>query len=222
MTVYHSDIAACNHFAQASAANLKRAALFVLATIQQQLETVPAIVTDFEALGGASRFAFGSKKSGLDYLDLQYKSLYRDAVNCTENPAELLRVFLRVPGFGLVKAGFLAQIFCNSVGCIDVHNVRLYNVPLSAVRYGYKAKPKTKEAKRKTYVALCDGLGGSAALWSRWCDYVAQLRPNNWQDGAEVSRFHFDVISGKEDGQITDLFSGLDYEPKFKREVIES
>lgn len=219
MTIYSSDIAACNHFAQASAANFKRAALFVLATIQQQLETVPVIVSDFERQGGASRFAFGSKKAGLDYLDLQCKSLYRDAMACLENPAELLRVFLRVPGFGLVKAGFLAQIFNNAVGCIDVHNIRLYNVPLSAVRYGYTAKPKTKEAKRNTYVALCDGLGGSAALWSRWCDYVAALRPNNWADGGEVSRFHFDVISGKETGQIVDLFSDVEFNPKYKHEV---
>lgn len=215
--IYNTDIQQCNAFAQGSAANLKRSALFVLATIQQQLETTPVIVSDFELLGTASRFSWGMKTAGIQYLEKHIAELYRQAIAVKNDPAELLRVFLDVPGFGLVKAGFLCQLFSNVAGCIDVHNIKLYDIPLSALRYGYKLKEATKTEKRKQYIALCHGLGGSAALWSRWCDYVAALRPNNWENGAAVSEFHFDVISGRESGAIVDLFSGVNFDPKYSR-----
>ncbi len=214
--MYIDHIHECNEFAQASPANLKRAALFVLATIQQKLEMVGAIVADYETSGAGSRSAFGFKGRGIDYVDAEYETLYRDAMRARGNPQKLLLIFLRVPGLGVVKAGFLAQIFDNQVGCIDMHNVTLYGVPASALRYDKELKPKTKRAKRAQYVALCNGLGGSAVLWSSWCDYVAKLRPANWSDGAEVSRYHVDVITGRELGGMSDLFTGVDETPTFR------
>jgi hypothetical protein len=214
--LYSNDIYDCNEYAQASPENLHRCAVFVLATIQQQLELTPIAVADMLEQGVASRFAWGAKKRGLMYLDANIEQMYRDAIRFRNRPADLLEVFLRVPGFALVKAGFLCQIFAGSVGCIDVHNVKIYGVPLAATRYA-PAKPDTLTRKRERYVELCLGLGGAHALWSRWCDYVANLRPNNWIDGAEVSRFHFEVVSGIETGAIVDLFTGITEEPTYAR-----
>lgn len=213
---YGNDIAACNSFAQDSAQNLRRAALFVLATVQQQLETVPLAVTDFLEYGTASRFAWGMKKLGVKYLKKNAVSLFDSAIAARNNDADLMAVFLRVPGLGLVKAGFLCQIFAGTVGCIDVHNIKLYDIPLAALRYNYKAAAKTQQAKILRYVALCDGLGGAVSLWSRWCDFVAALRPNNWENGAHVSQFHVDVINGTETGAIVDLFSHVEFEPNWR------
>lgn len=217
--MYHADIKECNEFAQSNAASFKRAALFVVATIQQKLEMTAAIVSDLETLGAASRYAFGFKARSVDYLEAEYQTLYRDAMRARGNPQKLLLIFLRVPGLGVVKAGFLAQIFDNAVGCIDMHNVTLYGIPASALRYDKGLKPRTKRAKRAQYVALCHGLGGSAVLWSAWCDYLATIRPANWSDGAEVSRYHVDVITGRETGAMTDLFTGIDDTPTFRSEA---
>lgn len=221
--IYSDHIEACNEYAQASPANLKRSCLFVLATIQQQLETVPVALTDIVDLGVGSRFAWGPKLPGVEWLESETRVqlLYDEACSCIDSPAELLEVFLQVPGFALVKAGFMCQIFAGSVGCIDTHNVTLYGIKRSDTRYE-PAKPDTLKRKRERYVALCDGLGGSHALWSRWCDYVAKVRPFNWTDGREVSQFHVDVITGREDGTITDLFTGLEYEPTFRQEVSDN
>ncbi len=216
--IYLDDIHACNEFAQRDADALKRAALFVLCTIQQQLETVPVALTDMVALGVGSRFAWGHKKKGIKYLDGHASELYRDAIAARDNPVELLDAFLRVPGFALVKAGFLCQIFAGTVGCIDLHNIKLYGVSASAVRYRTDCcKSGTLANRRARYVALCESLGGAPALWSRWCDYVAKIRPANWADGADVSKFHVDVITGIETGATVDLFTGIDYEPTFKQ-----
>jgi len=214
--IYTNDITACNVYSQASPENFKRAALFVLATVQQQLETVPVALTDICELGMASRFAWGNKARGVEFLAANYERLYGEAYEHRDNPVELMELFLTIPGMALVKAGFLCQIFAGTVGCIDTHNIKMYGIPVSALRYRYENSAKCKHAKVFRYVELCRGLGGAHALWSRWCDYVAKLRPYNWSDGAHVSQFHVDVITGIEDGTITDLFSDTDYEPTYK------
>jgi len=216
--IYTNDITACNVYSQASPENFRRAALFVLATVQQQLETVPVALTDMCELGMASRFAWGSKSKGVEYIEANYNRLYLDACANWKKPVELMKVFLQIPGLALVKAGFLCQIFAGSVGCIDTHNIKLYNIPVNALRYRYENSDACNAAKVTRYVELCNGLGGAHALWSRWCDYVAKLRPYNWDNGAHVSQFHVDVITGMEDGTITDLFSDVEYDPTFKQE----
>lgn len=213
--IYSRDIVLCNAYSQESAENFKRAALFVLATVQQQLETVPVALTDICELGMGSRFAWGNKGQGVEFIESNYTSLFESATRC-DNSVELMTEFLRIPGMALVKAGFLCQIFAGSVGCIDTHNIKLYNIPVSALRYRYESSAECNAAKVRRYVELCSGLGGAHALWSRWCDYVADLRPFNWTDGAEVSRFHVDVITGKESGAIVDLFSDTEFEPTYR------
>ena len=215
--IYSDHIKECNEFAQASPANLKRAALFVLATIQQQLETVPVALTDYMESGSTSRFAWGAKKKGIEFVEANYQTLYDDAFRRRNDALALMDLFLQIPGMALVKAGFLCQIFAGSVGCIDTHNVKLYNIPLNVLRYRYEGSDANKVARVKRYVELCAGLGGAHFLWSQWCDYLARLRPQNWGDGAEVSQFHVDVITGREDGTIADLFTGIDYEPTFRQ-----
>ena len=215
---YDNHITACNVYSQASPENFKRAALFVLATVQQQLETVPVALTDICEIGSASRFAWGNKSKGVQFIEAEYESLYAAAFVLRNKPVELMELFLIIPGLALVKAGFLCQIFAGSVGCIDTHNIKLYDIPVSALRYRYENSDACNAAKVARYVELCSGLGGAVALWSRWCDYVAKIRPYNWSDGAHVSQFHVDVITGIEDGTITDLFSSTEFEPTFKQE----
>ena len=128
--IYSEHIEECNTFAQESPANLKRCCLFVLATIQQQLETVPVALTDIAELAEGSRFAWGPKLKGVTWLESETRVqlLFDEAHSCIDSPVELLDVFLQVPGFALVKAGFACQIFAGSVGCIDTHNVTLYGI----------------------------------------------------------------------------------------------
>ncbi len=218
--LYSNDIEKCNRYAQVSAENLNRCAIFVLATIQQQLETVPVAMNSILEQGITSKFAWSYKAAGVSYLATHHNQLYIDAMQWRDDPVRLLEIFLAIPGMALVKAGFLCQIFAGQVGCIDLHNVKMYDVSRADVRYE-PARPETLRRKRERYVALCDGLGGAHVLWSAWCDHVAKIRPANWENGAAVSQFHFDVITGVEDGGIVDLFSGVDYEPTFRQEDSE-
>lgn len=216
---YQDHIAQCNQLAQGSPANLVRAITFALATIQQQLETVPDIVQDFEAVGSASRFAFGSKAKGLDWLAVNGDQLYRDAMSNLDNPRELLRVFLQCPGLGLVKAGFTSQLISGHVGCLDVHNIRMYSIPMASLRYSYPKSTELQQTKAQAYVDLCQGLGGSVALWANWCHYVAQKRPGNWSNGLAVSQLHVDCLAGRY--MPADLYSNVDFEPRFRSSALD-
>lgn len=213
---YADHIAECNRIAQASPAGLQTAALFVLATIQQQLETVPTITRDFQTSGPDSPFAFGSKAAGIAYLAEHSRELWR-AAHAARDSVELQRVFLHVPGLALVKTGFLCQLWDNTVGCLDVHNIALYDVPASITRPFNVQQVQVKTATRRieAYQAACDAAGGSVALWSKWCDHIAALRPLNWSSGLEVSRLHVDCIAGRERGGLSGLQSGFEFAPKY-------
>ncbi len=190
-----SHIKECNVYCQQSADNTERMLQFVLGTIQQQLETVPAILESFAIDGSNSKYAFGSKRHGLDYIATHKVALFELATKHKTSAENLLAVFLQVPGLGLVKAGFACQMFAGLVGCLDTHNITLYGVPLSSLRYNKKAHVKTQTKKIANYVALCESLGGCAWLWSRWCDYKASLIPHNWIDGGfSVSMLHIEAL----------------------------
>ena len=217
MNIYSQDIAECNAFCQDSPENTRRMLLFVVATIQQQLETVPAILDSLEQDGPQSMWAFGFKRDSVAYINANYVRVHNDAIAQASYAADLLAVFHRVPGLGLVKAGFAAQLFANQIGCIDRHNVTLYGIPLSALRCDKVLTQRTQVTKRKRYIALCDGLGGSAVLWSQWCDYLARMRPVNWGSGREVSQFHYECLSGEYTHSVPELFDAdytRDYEQK--------
>jgi len=217
---YRADIKLVNEHVQQGAENFRDMLYFVLATIQQQLETVPAIADAFREDGGGSAYAFGSKAHGVDYVGQHYDDLYQEAMEALGGSSvgvshRLMRIFLEVPGIGLVKAGFCAQLFANKVGCIDVHNIRMYDVPMTAVRYPKQALPATREKYISRYLDLCKGLGGSTALWAKWCHYVHTQRPKNWANGGDVSYFHYAVISRQYDTAEHVFFHDLDYQPKF-------
>ncbi len=221
MSIYLDDIELCNEYA-GSARGFHRVCLFVLATIQQQLETVPLILETFTESGAESKWAFGSKKRGIRWLADNHKALQEDvsAAISRGSDRDAMEYLLECPGIGLVKAGFILQLCHNRVGCLDVHNIKLYEIPLRAVRYPKLAQWKTRIRYIDRYIALCASLGGSAQLWSAWCDHVARTRPANWDDGADVSYFHYAVVSGSYDTRRDDLFTDIDYEPKYLRSEV--
>jgi hypothetical protein len=171
---------------------------FVLATIQQRLEACPDIVKDFEDNGSQSKYAFGAKAAGLAYIadkaeQIHYEASQSDALG-------LLETFAKIPGIGMVKAGFAAQMFAGLVGCIDTHNIKMYDVPMSALKYNKNIKSADiKRKKLSAYARLCEDLGGSVNLWAAWCNYKGALSEAEGKDfdGYQVSKIHVDIVLGR-------------------------
>lgn len=191
-------------FARQSPENLERVLRFVCATIRQPLELVPMIMHDFDQLGSDSRFAYGWKASALQYYADNRRAIYDNAINiyfahaCPEaQERELLAYFAELPGLGLVKGAFVCQLAFGVGGCMDSHNMSRFDV--NPARFGagaYKALKRvaSRTARVDEYCGMVGEIGGGAFLWDSWCDYVAELRPDVFENGFAVSELHVTTI----------------------------
>lgn len=193
-------------FAQSSAENMHRTLTFVLCTIQQQLSVVPECMADIDRHGSESRFLWGFKGPAYETLCQNVDALYGAAMATSRGYAapdtrrdELLHLFASLQGFGLVKGGFAVQLIFGQSGCIDSHNLAMYEVnPYEVKASRFKAaKPKTRSRLIEQYHRLCDDIGGTEFLWDNWCRFVAERTPAPFYTADEVSRFHVHAILGE-------------------------
>ena len=110
----------------------------------------------------------------------------------------LMRIFLRIDGLGLPKAGFMCQLTAGLVGCMDVHNIKMYNLKIKDLTLaknpkGFKGKA-TNNGKIVAYVTLCKE-HGTENLWNSWCNFVAS-KSISWKDGNHVSSAHYNYLLG--------------------------
>jgi hypothetical protein len=175
---------------------------FTLCTIQMGLSTVKQQRRDIAARGADSAFLFGSKRDGWRYARDNIASLWGEAIalrECGTNDAETVTdavlLFMRVPGLGMVKASFVAQMLGFNVACLDTHNLRRLGLPVSAMKISATLKPDTMRRKVSAYVALCQQ-EGAEYWWDTWCNYVAGNKSNRMLDtGDVVSKYHWDAVS---------------------------
>lgn len=185
-------------YAGKSPDNLARVIAMVLLSIQQQWITVGRQLQDLDRLSLDSKFLFGSKREGWEYVIANKKVLYDAVQNFKKEKIsveELLVELASIPGIGLVKAGFIAQLTTGKVGCLDCHNLRRFNLSASTFKVGRNVTYNTFLKKASLYVLLCKELGGSEYLWDSWCDALAAKYPNTYENGDAVSELHCTHLS---------------------------
>ena len=165
----------------------------VLLSIQQHWDQIGNQLIDLKENGLDSKYLFGSKRSGWDYV-LAHKKEIHEAIYSRKLPmAEKLLAVASIPNIGLVKAGFVLQLCIGKVGCLDVHNLRRFGLSPQAFKT-YGLKYDTALGKAKLYVKVCEDLGGCEYLWNSWCDLLAEKYPNKYKNGQHVSRLHKDYV----------------------------
>ena len=174
--------------------------MFVTATIQQPIEQVPAILADYREHGPASKYAWGWKSEALAHYAAHRETIYGDLMAIYTGVSDpegrevaLLSYLATLPGLGLVKGAFVAQLAFGIGGCMDSHNMKRFGA--NPARFSASAFKSLKGAQKRAeriaeYVALVNSVGGGPALWDSWCNYVASLRPDRFADGREVSALH--------------------------------
>lgn len=168
---------------------------FVLATIRQPFSRVGAQMADIRANGAAAKSLFGSKRAGYQYA-LDNASRLRLAVANAPDAVAAVDALTAVPGLGIVKAAFVAQICGHEIACLDGHNLKRLGMAESALKLAKSVKPATRLAKIAAYAALCARHGGSAYWWNSWCEYVAGNRANKSLSTADmVSAYHVACIA---------------------------
>ena len=198
--MYNIHGTAIQQHAQKSAENLSDVILMVALSIQQNWSTVGYQMQDVKAVGGDSRFLWGNKKKTYNYLQARKDFMYGQfmAVVNSKKPeadkaASLMRIFLRVPGLGLAKAGFVCQLTAGLVGCIDTHNIRMYGIDEKHLKLSNTLKSEDlRRSKIQQYITICHSIG-TEQLWNNWCNFLGD-RDKSWENGHQVSEAHYNYL----------------------------
>jgi hypothetical protein len=179
-------------------------ATMVLLSIRMQWVGVGNQMRDVRANGANAKSLWGFKRAGYVYLRDNREALYRRVEKARAGEIyidDLMRDFLKVPGLGLPKAGFVVQLLTGEAGCLDMHNVKRFGLDVSAwkIRTLVDTDAQLREIDDKInyYLALVDACGGSMKLWNDWCEYLND-KVSTFTSADDVSRRHFTYLNGEQ------------------------
>jgi hypothetical protein len=198
--MYKVHAKAVQDYSRLSSDNLADVILMVVLSIQQPWHSVGNQLKDVRKLGRDSRFIWGNKiktfdslQAKKDFIYSQYLAVLNSSKPDDERALSLMNVFLQIDGLGLAKAGFVCQLTAGLVGCIDVHNIRMYNIPKKDLAFSKSIKSKAlKDKKISNYVSVCHDIG-TENLWDTWCSFLA-TKSKKFEDGFHVSKVHYDFL----------------------------
>jgi hypothetical protein len=143
----------------------------------------------------------GWKRDAIKWIDVNAAEVFATADALYDaGDAPLLSYLADLPGLGLAKGGFLAQLVWGVVGCLDSHNVARFGLnanQFAAYRFKSAKTATTRQKLVRQYLALCEECGGCETLWNDWCAYVADRDIVNYQGADHVSGLHQQFICGQ-------------------------
>ena len=99
----------CNDYAAQSPTQLYMVGCMVLLSIKQSWHNIGHQLQDVYTHSSKSKYAFGFKSAGINYLDKHKEHLFA-AMFTTNDDVELMDIATSIPGMGLAKAGFFVQL----------------------------------------------------------------------------------------------------------------
>ena len=196
--MYKRDCIAISHYAQSHAQGLLDVMAFTFCTIQTPLSRCYDQMQDIRANGAEAKALWGAKRSGYTYAVANIETLHATMTQAmaTNDVDSAMLAMLNVPCLGLVKAGFVCQMFGFDVSCLDTHNLRALGLAAKDVKCDAKLSLDKKAAKVQQYVKLTRSSGGAEYFWDFWCSYVAQKGGmNKGLDTADsVSAYHVKCV----------------------------
>ena len=198
--MYINHAKAIQDYAKQSSNNLVDVITMVVLSIQQPWLSVGDQMADVKQNGLDSKFLWGNKRKAYtyitkrkDFIHNQYLAVINSNKSDDDKAYSLMNIFLRVEGLGMVKAGFVCQLSAGLVGCIDLHNIRLYGIDEKVLKLPKSLKTKTlRDDRINKYISICHNIG-TENLWDTWCDYLSTKSPK-WSNGFEVSKVHYDYL----------------------------
>jgi hypothetical protein len=100
-------------------------------------------------------------------------------------------ILCRVPGLGIVKAGFALQLMGYDVACLDTRNIKREGRNPRAFRSDGEARKAGPAFKKKIARYLSEVEGRAQEYWDAWCQDVAS---DIGITAAEVSGLHLAII----------------------------
>jgi len=197
-----------NSFSQRNPNNLFLVVMMVVLSIQQKWSLVGDMLEDMLENKSNSKYIWGSKQFTFNYMTIHKHFIYAQMMavinskNLTPHAQSisLMKIFLKIPGLGIPKAGFVCQLVAGLVGCMDVHNIKTYGIDANLLKLnknitGKKAQENNRR-KIENYITLCHDYG-TENLWNSWCSMIASKYPKDFIDGNHVSEVHYTYLTGE-------------------------
>jgi len=204
--MYQDHAVAVQQYAQVSATNLTNVNLMAVLSIRQPWLNIGQQMLDVKANRLGAKALWGFKKDTYTYLESNKHKMYAQVmavINSNKTDASkamsLMKIFLRVKGLGMAKSGFMCQLSAGLVGCMDSHNLKMYN--LDAKDFVLVKNPKTIKSldantkKIRNYIQICNEYG-TENLWDSWCSFLA-TKSTKWRDANHVSEVHYTYLIGE-------------------------
>ena len=203
--MYINHATAVQQYSQVSASNLSDVTLMGVLSIRQPWLNIGEQMIDVKTNKLNAKALWGFKKDTYIYLESNKHKMYAQmmaVINSNKTDASkamsLMKIFLRVDGLGMAKAGFMCQLTAGLVGCMDSHNLKMYN--LDAKDFVLAKNPKTIKSldantkKIRNYIQICNEYG-TENLWNSWCSFLA-TKSTKWRDANHVSEVHYSYLIG--------------------------
>lgn len=184
----------------------RRGVMFAVCSIRQATINVPGqLQALFDPQDGDENPLFGHKFGAWEYINDERKcaglwsALNLLAIQQDSTSLKSLRrtacegaitALLRVPGLGIVKAAFVAQLMGFDVACLDSRNVTREGRNPRAYRTDGRS-PESLAPKVARYVG--ETYGKAAHYWDAWCGDVAEAYGRT---PFEISDLHSVIVPG--------------------------
>lgn len=167
-----------------------RIIIMTLLSIRQPWYKVPEQFDDVFGRGRYSKYLFGFKRDGYDYAYEHFNDLHGAVKNYDGNLDQLIVKLMKVPGLGLAKASFVAQMTVGDGACLDSHNLRRLGLSESFTRLDKTAHESVICNKVENYNEAWRKEGDSAFWWNSWCEELAKRPHSGFTSADEVSAIH--------------------------------
>ena len=196
--MYQRDCIAISNHAQSHAQGLLDVMAFTFCTIQTPLKRCYDQMQDIRANGADAVALWGAKRDGYKYAVANLQHLHADMLLHLDNGDAVgaMLTMLNVPCLGLVKAGFVCQMFGFDVSCLDTHNLKALGLDVKDVKLDAKLSLDKRINKVQSYIKLTRESGGAEYWWNKWCDFVAAKGGLNkgLDSGDIVSAYHVKCV----------------------------
>ena len=167
-----------------------RGIMFAILSARTQFPRVGDQLSEVEYIGRDAAGLWGWKFTAYEYLEEHTGALWEHVRN-GRTPGGAIADLCRVPGLGIVKAGFVCQLMGFDVGCLDTRNIDRLGLLPRAYRSDGEER-KRKPAFQRKIARYVEEVGGRAeVLWNDWCNSVAKTYATS---GEDISAWHLAII----------------------------
>ena len=170
----------------------RRGLAFVVCSIRQPIVTTPdQIAALFDGGETDESPLFGHKWDAWNFiLSPKCAELWK-RVKAEYDPETVIWEVSRIPGIGIVKAGFVAQLMGLDVACLDSRNIKRDGRNPEQYRSRGGMQKDTAAFRRKVKAYVADTGGKAREYWDVWCTHVAQVYETTPE---EISALHLAIL----------------------------